>query len=415
MPSSLRVLAVVCATGVVSSIAHAQTRLLLDRELNETYAEVVSMTADTLTIRRRGMLERTDRDEWLAILTPGEAWQGVSDQRILLAGSGAPFAINHRLALVDGQRLFGRLVVEGLTTPDTLGWSIPGFENLEIPLERILSLRLVNSSFGGIETDPADGDTVVAINADRITGFVESMGDPLQIDRGAGIIDLPWRLVREVHLVNPHEPSTDLLLWLTDGTVVAFRAGTIDSASVFRGTLALGDESSPGEMPRGPMISVPTIVVRAISFNPSRLVALSSLRPASIEALGDRRWAPPIQFGDENTAQLDAASITISGPVQCEWPLPEGAIRLAGVAMLPENARLWGDYELVVGVRTTGGEFRELLREHLHAQQVMTPFNVALASEDAPAGSIVVRVESGAYGPIQDELVLERTLILLEP
>ncbi len=401
--------------GVVSAGSLAQTRIFLDRDLQETFAELVSMTGDTITIRRQGLLEQTPRGQWLAMLTPGQAWESIGDRRILISGSGASFGLNHRIELVDAQRLFGRLAEEKSPEPDTVLWTIPGFDDLTISLEQIASIRLVRSSRGPTPFDPSAGDSVVAINSDRFTGFVESMGDPLEIDPGSGVINLPWSLIREVRLSNPKVRSIDPLAWLSDGSIVAFRAGVIDSPSLFTATLALGDQSPPGQSPRGPMISLPAIAIRAISFDPTRLVALSEIQPANIDVFDERRWAPPIDVGDPSVAQLGAAKITISGPVQCEWPLPEGAVRLAGVAVLPEDSRLWGDYELVMGVRTSGGEIREVLRERLNAQQVMVPFNISLRPAGTPISTIVIRLESGEFGPIQDEVVLERTLILLEP
>ena len=72
--------------------------------------------------------------------------------------------------------------------------------------------------------------------------------------------------------------------------------------------------------------------------------------------------------------------------------------------MLPPSARRWGDYEMIVY-----DDDRPVFRAHLTAAAPRATVNVELTGTE-----LNISLEPGANGPIQDELILERAMLLVE-
>ena len=87
---------------------------------------------------------------------------------------------------------------------------------------------------------------------------------------------------------------------------------------------------------------------------------------------------------------------------------------LGGAAELPEDCRTWGDCVLVMTVGS-GEHPRELFRAGLNAANPRAEFNLALPKSDGRSTALTVTVEAGAFGPIQDRVVLERAVLLMAP
>lgn len=397
-----------CALGACAPAAAQDTRLLLDGELREHRAELASIQGGQLTLRVGGSVRTSAVDAWLAILPAGDGVQ--SARRIPLAPVGFAPAMHQLLELTDGQRLWGRLVERD--ADDALLWEIPGLGEASVALDRVSRVRLVSGE-REIQT-PTDEDAAILLNGDALTGFVEGVGDRLRIDTGSSVLPLGWSLVREVRLANPASASSHPLLYLRDGTVVGVREPVALAGGGISARLGGAFESIGGEGFSMRGIELARDDVLAIALAPDRLAPIATLEIASVEPTEGRIHAPPPIVGDARHALLGAPDIEISGPIRVEWILPEGAIRAAGVARLPESAGLWGDYELTLSEIGNGGRGveRELLRTRLNAASTRHAFSVALDGSLRDA-RLVLRIESGAFGPIQDRLVLERGLILL--
>ena len=96
--------------------------------------------------------------------------------------------------------------------------------------------------------------------------------------------------------------------------------------------------------------------------------------------------------------------------MEARWSLPKGTRRFASTFELPESCRVWGDLILVVEENHPGNTTRELARASLNAR---TPTAFVSDVVSASAYAITIRVEEGAYGPIQDQVILRRPMLLV--
>jgi hypothetical protein len=118
---------------------------------------------------------------------------------------------------------------------------------------------------------------------------------------------------------------------------------------------------------------------------------------------------------------LFAGDIELPGPIEVSWDLPRGATRMACRVALPAAGRAWADVVVRVLVRE-GGEAREVASVELSREKPGAVLNVDLGGGVLGAAraagverSLIVRVEAGEMGPIQDTVRLERGVVLLDP
>ncbi len=386
-------------------IARAQDeRILIDGELREQGARVVSLDGESLTIRVGGSTRSVPLANWSAMLIDEDRWRGASRSRVRLAGESSAGGLHQLLELSDGQRIFGELITRDIEDPESMLWAIPGIGEIAVPLERVARVRLVPAS----EAEPSvsDEDEVMLLNGDLLIGFVEQMGSLLRFEGDQGSIALPWSLVREVRLANSESrPAPSIpMLWLRDGSSVQV-ADLRMQDEVARGRLLIAGEHAPP-------VAVDFEDVAGISFVPDRLIPLSSLEILEVAPTEGRLFAPPPEIGDPRKALLASAPITLRGPIRVVLALPKDADRVGGIARLPHRARLWGDCELVISQRMLGTSDRELARIHLSGAQPEHAFSIELEGATA-SGSLVFTIESGTFGPVQDEVDLVRGFILL--
>jgi hypothetical protein len=114
---------------------------------------------------------------------------------------------------------------------------------------------------------------------------------------------------------------------------------------------------------------------------------------------------------------LGAADIELPGPMSAEWMLPPGASHVSIRLELPESARVFGDCVVrveVVGDEASGVEHR------LSSASPSAMVRLALGAATGPVPSaegvrrLVVRVEAGERGGIQDRVVIRRGLVLVD-
>jgi hypothetical protein len=104
----------------------------------------------------------------------------------------------------------------------------------------------------------------------------------------------------------------------------------------------------------------------------------------------------------EPDAPVGLSPIELRGPVVVRYSLPSGAIRFAAQAVLPDSARQWGDLELIVR-----SDDAEVFRMRLNAESPAGEINVALTGRE-----LTLELTAGAHGPIQDQVILNRAMIL---
>lgn len=428
--------------------AAAEPMVVLDRQLKAVTGEIRRITPQSIVLAPfpPGEPDRTFALADVAIVTRPGWWspdpaQAEPDARGAQAdprAAAAALAGVATIELTDGRVLRGTLAFDDAAsaapanTPQpadkpagTVAWMHPILGRLTFPLDAVRLIRLPGSDGGepgadekpaGSPADPGSDrpdlkpgtlaraeptrDVVLLNNGDRVTGFVEQVGAEVWIADGQAMTKVPVARVREVRLVNPATRPAGTRVWLDGASAVG-----VDylGADPQRG-LTLGIEPAPG---KSRQVFVRPEQVRAIVPEAARLTSLAALPVAKVSPQADRPFVEPPRAGRADPL-LGAADVELPGPMSVEWTLPTGAERIGGWIVLPPAYHEWGD--CTVRLEALGGAgASEIGRESVNAARALVPINVPL-----PAGARTLRitVEAGAYGPIQDRIVLRRMLVV---
>ncbi|MCB9845822.1 MAG: hypothetical protein H6811_07565 [Phycisphaeraceae bacterium] len=375
-------------------------RDIIDSLLNVRRAVVLSIDPDGVEIESRGLVERLDLREVVAIVEAKEAWVGFEPTPVRLTSGGSIGARHQRIELTDGQRLPGVVVGGG---GDFVRWLVPGGKEVSIPLEQVARLRIGLTERGPVEADPS-ADVLSLVNGDVLRGFAASVGSSIVLETDTGDATFALSRVSELVLANPPARDSTPLVWLSDATVLAGHRMEWSSGRLGM-DLALYGEEGTSDASR---IEVPVRHVVAVLMDPSRVVALSALPIETFEPIDGRRWAPPIEWTPAARSLLGAASMRVAGPARVVWRLPQDARRVAFDAEIPGQFRRWGDVEVVL-IEHGSEDAREVAREALGADRPSARVSAALSG----GTRLELRIEQGRYGPIQDTVLIERGLVLV--
>lgn len=332
------------------------------------------------------------------------------------------------LVLTDGRRVKGGLAKDG--GKEEVRWEhvILGVSGYSLDDVRRMQMSSGLAAAKQAANAPrASGDRVVMVNGDVVTGFVESLGDPVKIESDGKIVDLSPLQVLSVELANPSKAAKGGRVWLVDGSVVD---ATNLAADDGEGSITFGFKMAGVD--GASSISGENVV--AVVFDAAKVMPLASLPIASQKGVGERRHVDPVALrwrgeqldaswrdhaGAMFAAPFDAPDIELPGPMSVEWMLPAGATRFAGWAELPQESRLWGEFTLTIeGVGGMGGVASEgkiaaLLSEAMNGTKPVVEFNIELP-QPAPE-RLRISMDPGVRGPIQDRVLLRRALVLMEP
>jgi len=241
-------------------------------------------------------------------------------------------------------------------------------------------------------------------NGDRLEGFMTRLADPLEIeisvDGTTRTVEIPIARASGAALVTARRPSRHRRVWFRDGTVLdAGRLGIGDDGYVRLETTWTDGAAAPGD---GPM-QIRLTDVSAMLFDPGAMIPLTGLEPARIEATAPRFRIPPPRVLDAD-APLGLGRIEYRGPLLVRYALPPGCRRFAARASLAPDAREWGDLDLIVRDENT-----VVYEGRLSAENPTATINVALHGSE-----LTIELGEGAYGPIQDRLLLTRAMLLVE-
>jgi hypothetical protein len=389
-------------------------RVLLDRELNERHVLLVGLDDRHATYMDSAELLRTlPVDRLLAVTSPPGVISAVvpaTEKRSVLE-------------LVDGQRIVGSLVTgPGEVSPgEEVRWSHPQLGAMEFKLDDIRSIALD----GSVAWNPggATGDLVILQNGDRLEGFVEGIGSAVLIDSGGQIRELSMDVIAQVVLANPAQPLRGRAVWLRDGSIIACRAMPAAAAGQIAIVPALAGGERPGS--ESAAATLPLDDVLAVAFAADRLAPLAAMEVVREEPWHGRRWSPPVRRSEPGLALLNAPSLEFPGPVTADWVLPPHAAIFASEAELPRAMWNWGDciltVSLVGGRGEVGGEgVIELFRSRIHPENALVRLHLPLRAAAERLGSegdlrLRISIDPGNHGPIQDQIILHRPLIVLEP
>lgn len=344
-------------------------------------------------------------------------------RRVTLDGARA-------VGLTDGQMLVGG-VGSIVGDADAMLVRHPVLGEMRVSLDQTMWITGADAP----ALTPATGDdTVVLANGDLLTGFVggivraEDGSAAVEFEPVAGPpIEVGLENVLSVVIANNAEPARGPRIWLADGSSVALReiaAANGGDAGLVRVSPVLAVERSgePAATEGGQAevsadattLAAPGSLVldHVVGWMPEagRLVALAGLNVLSVEPTAPRPWTEGPVFGDAARSALGAADVLLPGPSRIEWELPVGADGLSCVVTLPEAYRDWGDCEVVILAAGGAGDgaMTERWRGRVNAENPTLP--VAIEMADRPT-RLIVAVEPGAFGPVQDRPTLVTPLV----
>ena len=395
--------AILTALAMASAASGADRVRVLHADLRLERAALVSADETGAVLRRDDARPQRVALESLLALSADE-----SPELPGISGVATP-ANRVFVELVDAQRLLVDLTESD--DPDAIVGPVVGLGPGRIPLERVARIARPGAPW---HAPTPDADLVLLTNGDRLAGFVVSVGPVVLVETDAGAVaEIPLDRVAEIRLANPAEPTPGLIV--TDDRGVALRPRGFGVAEDLLLTLSV-DPGPLGVDSRGE---------DAIDYAPSgaRLLALRVLTgthharalgaepPESVRPTGDRRWTPDPQTVPAGDPVLAFDGLHMPGPAAAVYTVQPG-VRAARFATTVRAARpgTWTDCVVRVHAELRPGE-RVLLAEH----RITSQQSHAEIAADLPAGvrAIVLEVDPGRYGAVQDAVTFEAPRLLV--
>lgn len=306
-----------------------------------------------------------------------------------------------RIMLRSGERIPGSLIVEPGPPGETFTWRHRRFGSFEISLDDLDSMiPRTSRDPGPVELD--GGDRVVLANGDLIDGFIAAIGSVVEVEREGddgdlSILEMPIERVAAIRLVaGERDEPKPTRAWFTDGTVLDLTAISVDEDAGL-------EMASPRIEAKVSLFGLRELA--ALVLDTRRLISLAGLEIVSVEPIGPRHHAPEPQ-ALEPFAGAMLGPIELAGPVAVTWDLPDGARRFAAEAVLPEQARAWGDLDLVI---LDGRE--ERMRQRIDGDNPAVLIDVPLSGVER---RLTIRLEPGRWGPVMDRIELRVPRVLVD-
>lgn len=333
---------------------------------------------------------------------PDSTWvTGPLDQCVALLNPDATMQLPQRgwLRLADGQRFPGEALSGGRASDDVIVWNQSSWlGRMEVPLDQLESVSFVP---GAAIPAPGDADVLALANGDRLQGFVTALGDPVEIEVFDGEpgdvhrIELPLGRVSAVRMVTPPQTPRGRRMWLIDGTVVDADEIMLGDDGFFR---IEGIDYVAEDLPK----RIELVAVAAVLFDQQGLVPFASLTPRRVAGPESRYVVPEPAILDE-IAPLGLKRVELRGPLTARYVLPQGATYLTAEAEMSPTARAWGDCDLIIS-----DDGREIFSTRLNAASLRAAIAVPLHGS-----TLTIEITEGAAGPIQDQVILKRAMILV--
>ncbi|MCI0362335.1 MAG: hypothetical protein L0Y44_16150 [Phycisphaerales bacterium] len=362
-----------------------------------------AQTGDFLLVRRSldvQSIKLTAIEDQVVVHLPAEGnWV-----RVPLADCIALLKVSHStpkagarglLMLATGERVPGEAISANAQSADSLAWNHREFGRMDVPIKLIETVLFAP----GIDPPQAGQyDVVLLANGDRQDGIVVSLGDPVALDVQRGkqrqVIHIPLARIAAVTMVTPAQPPSGRRVWFEDGTVIDVQSIAVGEDGLVR---LAGSSLLAGTQPT----RVTLADVAAILLDPNAMVPLASLAPTRVEG-PPTRYTLPRPAALDPSAPLGLSDLDYRGPIVARYALPAGADRFTAIAELPYQGQTWGDCELVVRSNDD-----EVFRTRLNEAQPAATINVPLTGRE-----LTIEITEGANGPIQDQVILRRAMVL---
>lgn len=384
----------VLATLLAAAPASAQ--VVLDAQLHEHRVRDLRLEGGVLhfvehtntpqTLPLSGVLAILPDQAATATQSEDSEWIQVGRDRIAPSGW---------IELTDGQHLPGRLEAAN-AKPEAISWRHPSLGVSSWPLESVSIVSMQSDVLANDVPSPSAGDVVLLTNGDRLEGFVASIGEMLTMDVGGQPLEIPTTRVRVLRLANPTTPAKGTRLRLDDGTIVACTIIAIDASTL---SITTAERAEPKEISLREVVSV--------NLASERLVPLARLS-GSMSGPDSRFWIPPMRVVRDLAAPLGAVDIHISGPGTASWLIPGATTRASMAIELAPTSREYGDMTVRVLI-----DSREIATHHLTPESPRSVVQADLGEAgDAKDRTLSITIEPGKAGPIQNEILVRRALLL---
>lgn len=364
---------------------------------------------------RETLIDRADENELMLVNSYGIRSVVSIDQVLFMVRSefiepvtqaeimGAPMQERSPVRLItlhDGQAIRGSILESDLPEELALqliaGKSVHG--EAHIPLEHVL--RIEDQDAPSMRVELRD-DLLIARNGDRFEGFIESIGPSVRMSLNNGSeIEIEAARLASMHIANDPEQIEGVYLTFSDREQLRVLGFVVSSSQSIRvrvdtDSLGLADTgSNEWRFDAGSMTGLRVLDDQA------SVVALSTLDPSSVEPMGDRVWAQRPTVINEHAGHPALMGLDLHSPVRVSYALPVGATRFACVLEAPIER--WTDCVARVQVVTPSGT-RTLGEHRLRAQSASAELNLQLPRN---AESLVIEIDPGEYGPIQDRVLM---------
>ncbi|MDG2093876.1 MAG: hypothetical protein P8J89_01220 [Phycisphaerales bacterium] len=311
---------------------------------------------------------------------------------IIRDDSWRPRPSRMRVIATDGQVFPGSFIGGDR---DSITIRHPWMDEMRIPLDDIKRVEF-RPSRSIITSD--DQDHVLLTNGDVVTGFIESIEDPITIEVARDdmeTFEIPLERIAELRLAGESVPPEWPRAWFVDGLQVSVPSIRIDETGQVKmashqfmtggyGRLPGIDETVAIVMDGERFTPLPAVDVETVSIDPVRRV---NPDPERLDVM----------------RVFDLSDLRMSGPVQYEFSVKRGFNRFRTVLERPRNSDNWSspdveikaDDQIVWSGRVDG----------------RLPLDIELPDS---CTSLVVRIACGEHGPIHCGVVFRHPVLSIQ-
>jgi hypothetical protein len=419
-------------------------RILLDRELRAQ--RILLLAVDSTSIRfvdNTGLQREEPASRYSAIFidAPVSAAQGLPEPETSFgdvpgirpwdATSSTPEP--GLLTLNDGIRYIGVPVptnIQAANQPedDTVLWQHPQLGLLRFKLDDVRQIQLAMPSLSSTSRPAADApaagtsaagsaaprqtdDQLLLMNGDVLSGFLESLADPLLFNVAGKTTSIPLDRVASISIPGPAAPAKGPRLWLSDSSIV--RLTRLDSPGDLIVAVVPADAVPvDASLPLRP-VEIPLASVAAIAFDAASIIPLSSIE---LDPSNAPDAISPPSASDPGALPLGIGDLEWNSPGLWSWTLPAGATRFAATILMPPGSWEWGSCTVAVEILPPGAapDPKPAASQILNWRTPTIDINLPIPAS-AQGHRLVFRIEPGPSGPVQDRIVLQRPVFAADP
>jgi hypothetical protein len=413
-------LLLIVALATLCAQAQAESVVLLNTDLTMQRAELVGIADDVVTIIDTDQRTARVPIERIAIVSAEIISLGTLPAQPMIdrgpdnLDPEAPGVTRESIEneqspvfvdLIDGQRL--RVTVASSDDPEVLVGIADGFGPVRIPLERILRVARPGAPE---QPTPALSDRVVLGNGDTLAGFVAAIGSSVRIESEVGVTEIPIGRVAEIHLANPPEPTPGVLVRDTTGTVLLAQSFSVDADRRLRITTEsapLGIDSDGQPLASDQRSTLRFAGMRVV--RPDQHVrSLAAVPPARVTPTGGRRWTPDPEHARATAAPAELGDVFLPAPASVRYEIPRGASRFA--TEITHRGGAWTACTVLVQAEQRDASLTLLGSFEIDAF-IRTESIDSRLPDDTVA--IILTVEPGLYGAVQDAIVFGKPRLLI--